>query len=97
VNGSGEISYNEFITALIDNRKIVTLDKLEKAFKLFDKDNSGKLSIKEIMSVFGGDEKNWKKIIQEFLPNNEEEVDFEEFKTLMFGWNREIGSEEIIE
>ena len=97
VNGSGEISYNEFITALIDNRKIVTLDKLEKAFKLFDKDNSGKLSVKEIMYIFGGDEENWRKIIKEVVKDNEEEVDFEEFKTLMFGWNKEIGSTEIID
>ena len=97
VNGSGEISYNEFITALIDNRKIVTLDKLEKAFKLFDKDNSGKLSIKEIMYIFGGDEENWKKIIKDVVNSNEEEVDFEQFKALMFGWNKEIGSSDIMD
>ena len=97
VNGSGEISYNEFITALIDNRKIVTLDKLEKAFKLFDKDNSGKLSVKEIMYIFGGDEENWKKIIKDVVNSNEEEVDFEQFKALMFGWNKEIGSTEIMD
>ena len=90
VDGSGEISYNEFITAIINNEKVVTLDRLSKAFKLFDKDNSGKLSIEEIKNVFGGDEESWKKIFEEVDINKDGEVDFEEFKVLMTGWNEKI-------
>ena len=87
VDGSGEISYNEFITAILNNEKVVTADRLSKAFKLFDKDNSGKLSIDEIKHVFGGDEESWKKIFEEVDINKDGEVDFEEFKILMTGWN----------
>ena len=90
VDNSGEISYNEFLTALIDNQKILTDNKLEKAFKMFDKDNSGKLSVKEIQNIFGGEEKAWEKVIQEVDENNDGEVDLEEFKQLMLGWNSKI-------
>ena len=85
LDGSGEISYNEFLTAMIDDKKIVTIDRLDKAFKLFDKDGNGKLSIEEIKQTFGGDDQAWKKVIQEVDKNNDGEVDFEEFKTLMLG------------
>ena len=95
VDNSGEISYNEFLTCLIDNKKVLTVDKLDKAFKLFDKDNSGKLSIKEIKHVFGGTENQWKKIFSEVDKNNDGEVDFEEFKILMMGWNNTVHEEEV--
>jgi calcium-dependent protein kinase len=87
LDGSGEISYNEFLTSLMDDMQVVTLDRLDKAFRLFDKDGNGKLSIEEIMHVFGGNGNAWKKVIQEIDINNDGEVDFEEFKTLMLGLN----------
>ena len=83
LDGSGEISYDEFLSAMIDGKKVVTGDRLEKAFKMFDKDGNGKLSVEEIMSVFGGDEATWKKVIAEVDLNNDGEVDFEEFKLMM--------------
>ena len=83
LDGSGEISYDEFLSAMIDSKKVVTADRLEKAFKLFDKDGNGKLSIDEIMAVFGGDEESWKKVIDEVDLNKDGEVDFDEFKHMM--------------
>lgn len=83
LDGSGEISYDEFLSAMIDGKKIVTGDRLQKAFKMFDKDGNGRLSVDEIMGVFGGDEATWKKVIAEVDLNNDGEVDFEEFKQMM--------------
>ena len=83
LDGSGEISYDEFLSAMIDGKKIVTGDRLEKAFKMFDKDGNGKLSVDEIMSVFGGDAASWKKVIAEVDLNNDGEVDLQEFKMMM--------------
>ena len=68
---------------MIDGKKIVTGDRLEKAFKMFDKDGNGKLSVDEIMSVFGGDAESWKKVIAEVDLNNDGEVDLQEFKMMM--------------
>jgi calcium-dependent protein kinase len=83
LDGSGEISYDEFLSAMIDGKKVLTEDRLEKAFKMFDKDGNGLLSIGEIVEVFGGDSSYWTKIIEEVDSNNDGEVDFLEFKKLM--------------
>ena len=89
LDGSGEISYDEFLSAMIDGKKVLTEDRLEKAFKMFDKDGNGLLSIQEIIEVFGGDESYWKKIIEEVDHNNDGEVDFNEFKIIMGVFNDE--------
>ena len=89
LDGSGEISYDEFLSAMIDGKKVLTEDRLEKAFKMFDKDGNGFLSISEIIEVFGGDATYWNKIIEEVDSNNDGEVDFEEFKKLMGVFNDE--------
>lgn len=90
LDGSGEISYDEFLSAMIDGKKIVTGDRLEKAFKMFDKDGNGKLSLEEIVSVFGGDEATWKKVIEEVDTNKDGEVDFQEFKAMMGHLDKKI-------
>ena len=89
LDGSGEISYDEFLSAMIDGKKVLTEDRLEKAFKMFDKDGNGLLSIAEIIEVFGGDESYWRKIIEEVDSNNDGEVDFNEFKIIMGVFNDE--------
>jgi calcium-dependent protein kinase len=83
LDGSGEVSYNEFITSILDEQSLVTNERLAKAFKMFDKDNSGKISVEEIRSIFGGEASKWKKIIQEVDLNSDGEIDFKEFKTMM--------------
>ena len=80
LDGSGEISYDEFLSAMIDGKKVITEDRLLKAFKMFDKDGNGVLSVDEIIEVFGGDEQYWKKIIEEVDLNKDGMVDLEEFK-----------------
>ena len=98
LDGSGTISYNEFLTSIIDSRKILTEDRLEKAFKMFDRDENGLLSVDEIKSFFGGDEKTWKKVLKEVDKNGDGEVDFEEFKTMMIGFdpNEIVGENTIV-
>ena len=88
LDGSGKISYDEFLSAMISSKKVVTEERLEKAFKMFDKDNSGKLSIKEIRNVFGGSEEQWKRVINEIDLNKDGEVDFSEFKIMMVNMNK---------
>ena len=98
LDGSGTISYNEFLTSIIDSRKILTEDRLEKAFKMFDRDENGLLSVDEIKSFFGGDEKTWKKVLKEVDKNGDGEVDFEEFKTMMISFdpNEIVGENTIV-
>ena len=88
MDGSGQISYDEFLSAMINSQKVVTEERLKKAFRMFDKDNSGKLSVKEIKNVFGGTENQWKQVINEIDLNNDGEVDFEEFKIMMINMDK---------
>jgi calcium-dependent protein kinase len=91
LDGSGQISYDEFLSAMISSKKIVTDERLEKAFKIFDKDNSGKLSVHEIINIFGGDEESWKKVIEQIDLNKDGEVDFNEFKIMMTSIDKSVG------
>jgi calcium-dependent protein kinase len=87
LDGSGTISYNEFLTSIMDNKKYLTEDRLEKAFRTLDKDDNGYLSVEEIKSVFGGDEKTWKKVLKDVDKNGDGEVDYNEFKQIMIGFD----------
>jgi calcium-dependent protein kinase len=70
--------------------KILAKQNLEMAFKTFDKDSSGKISLDEIMQIFNMNtagvpiEKSvFENILKEADQNGDGEISFEEFKTLM--------------
>jgi calcium-dependent protein kinase len=48
---SGQIDYSEWVVATIDKKKLLTRDKLKAAFSLFDKDDSGTISTKELKEL----------------------------------------------
>ena len=86
-DGSGEIDYSEWIVATMDKRKLLSNEKLETAFNLFDKDGSGTISADEVKDVLGVgkniDEKIWNEIVMEVDANGDGEISFTEFKTMM--------------
>ena len=90
LDGNGDISYNEFLTAIMDSKKLMTDDKLEKTFKLIDKNEDGKISIEEIKNLFGGNVKQWKKIINELDNNIKNEIDLDEFKKIMINSDKNV-------
>lgn len=51
LDGNGTIDYTEFVMATINEKNLVTNERLLQAFKMFDKDNSGALSYEEIKEV----------------------------------------------
>ena len=92
LDGNGVIDYNEFLTCTMNKEKILNNDNLEICFKAFDSDNSGKISLDEITSIFNsGDKENidkeeleaFKKIIRDADENGDGEISFKEFKDLM--------------
>ena len=87
LDNSGEISYNEFLTSVIDSQKILTEDRLRKAFDMFDKDGSGTLELGEIKQYFGGNDKTWKRVLKDIDENGDGCVDFQEFKKMMIGFD----------
>jgi len=52
-DGSGFIDYSEFVVAAMNEKQLTTNDKLQAAFKMFDKDGSGVISTDEIKEVLG--------------------------------------------
>ncbi len=79
-DGSGEIDYSEWVVAAINKTTLLTNEKLEAAFNLFDKDNSGTISASEVKDVLGigkniGDSV-WNDIIHEVDDNGDGEISF---------------------
>ena len=52
-DNSGFIDYSEFVVAAMNEKTLTSNDKLQAAFKMFDKDGSGVISADEIREVLG--------------------------------------------
>jgi len=50
---NGTIDYTEFVMATMSDKHTMTNDKLQLAFKLFDKDGNGSIEADEIKAVLG--------------------------------------------
>ena len=50
-DGSGEINYTEFLAATMDANVYLREDYLKTAFRMFDKDNSGKIDNEEVIAL----------------------------------------------
>jgi calcium-dependent protein kinase len=51
IDGSGDIDYKEFLNGAISSEKMLSEDRLEKAFRLFDANNDNQISMPEIRAV----------------------------------------------
>lgn len=86
-DGSGEIDYSEFVVATMNEKNLLSNNKLHTAFKMFDKDGGGSISTDEIKQVlsFGQnlDEDTVNKIIAQVDANGDGEISYEEFAAMM--------------
>merc|ERR1712093_803635 len=89
-DGSGTIDYTEFLAATMDKKLYIKEDVCWSAFRVFDRDGSGKISKEELAAVLGSDDVkdvvNAEKIasmIQEVDTDGDGEIDFEEFMAMM--------------
>ena len=84
----GCIEYEEFLRATLDQKSLLSEENLIYAFNFFDKDNTGKISIDKIKNIFIDDKVNedvFRSIFNEIDINQDGEIDFQEFKDMMFG------------
>ena len=86
-DNNGTISFDEFVKAAIDKKKLITEEKLKAAFALFDRNGDGDIEAKELKEVIG-DENNsednvWVQMIEEVDLDGNGVIDFEEFKIMM--------------
>ena len=85
-DGSGFIDYTEFLTATINWRGALSKERLEDAFRAFDTDNSGKITVQELKDFIGGNdvqEETWISMLEEADTNGDGEIDFDEFVEVM--------------
>ena len=90
MNNDGFIEYEEFVRAAVSKEKFMGENVLKFAFRFFDKDNSGKIDLKEIETVFKNSvsdkehmEEAFNKIIFEVDKNRDGKISFEEFSKVM--------------
>ena len=86
IDGNGSIDYTEFVMATMNEKDLITNDRLTAAFRLFDKDGSGTISpaeIKEVLGLGENDNEMIDKLIAEIDENNDGEIQFEEFCAMM--------------
>uniref|UniRef100_A0A803M1X1 non-specific serine/threonine protein kinase n=1 Tax=Chenopodium quinoa TaxID=63459 RepID=A0A803M1X1_CHEQI len=87
VDGNGTIDYMEFITATMNRHRLETDENLLKAFRYFDKDNSGFITMDELeneMMIYGiADESSIKEIISEVDTDNDGKINYDEFCAVM--------------
>ncbi len=84
---NGSIDYSEFVVASIDRKKMLSKEKLERIFKMFDNDGNGTISADELKTMFDAkSDKNdqvWDELLKEADTDGNGEIDLKEFKELM--------------
>ena len=85
---NGFIDYTEFLTAAASIKALLTKCNIKAVFHMFDKDQSGKISITELKAALDSsgslDNAVWSALISEADRNRDGEIDLEEFLHLMF-------------
>ena len=88
IDKSGYIDYTEFLIASMKKDKLLSRRNLENSFRIFDRDNSGTITISELQFFLGNDtigsKAAWNNIMKSIDINNDGELDMNEFKALVF-------------
>ncbi|XP_073278352.1 calcium-dependent protein kinase 26-like [Primulina huaijiensis] len=90
VDNNGTIEYGEFIAATLHLNKIYKEDNLFRAFSFFDKDGSGYITQYELLIAcqqFGIEDAHLEEMIQEADQNNDGQIDYNEFVSMMHKGN----------
>lgn len=85
---SGYIDYTEFVVAAMNEKLLMSNERLMAAFKMFDKDGSGSITPDEIKKVlFSAENKIPNSVIESVIKqvdaNGDGQISFEEFTQMM--------------
>jgi calcium-dependent protein kinase len=91
-DGSGNIDYTEFLAATLDKRHYMQEDVCWSAFRIFDKNGDGKISLDELQNVLGDEEvagamgspmSKMAELMKEVDTSGDGQIDFQEFMAMM--------------
>lgn len=87
-DNNGFIEYEEFIRVTIPKEHLFTEVNLKTAFDLFDLDKNGGISLSEVCEVLGMNNKNVdegviNELLKEIHNSGDEEISFEQFKSII--------------
>ena len=86
-DGSGDINYSEFINTAVSNEKLLSDDRLEKTFRVFDRDGNGEITVQEIKQLLDAckqvDEKMIARAMKDVDKIGKGKLSFIEFKKFM--------------
>eukprot|EP00331_Platyophrya_macrostoma_P017306 CAMPEP_0176466452 /NCGR_PEP_ID=MMETSP0127-20121128/37899_1 /TAXON_ID=938130 /ORGANISM="Platyophrya macrostoma, Strain WH" /LENGTH=495 /DNA_ID=CAMNT_0017859619 /DNA_START=33 /DNA_END=1515 /DNA_ORIENTATION=+ len=83
---SGQIDYSEFVVAAMNEEKLLSKQKIDQAFKRFDKNGDGYIERSELSAVFGGveiKEDQWQQIIADCDTDKDGRISFDEFTAML--------------
>ncbi|CAD8052575.1 unnamed protein product [Paramecium primaurelia] len=84
INQSGQIDFSEFCMAAMNQEKLLSVQRVEQAFKIFDQNGDGFISKKELEAVMGdlGDDV-WNQILTDCDNNGDGQISYEEFVKML--------------
>eukprot|EP00826_Nyctotherus_ovalis_P049525 TRINITY_DN599_c0_g3_i6.p1 TRINITY_DN599_c0_g3~~TRINITY_DN599_c0_g3_i6.p1 ORF type:complete len:550 (-),score=147.22 TRINITY_DN599_c0_g3_i6:103-1752(-) len=83
LNNNGTIDYSEFLMANLRHEDITSSEKLKEAFKIFDKDGDGHITVKEIKEVLGGNDEAVAELVKAADLDGDGQISFDEFTQMM--------------
>ena len=85
-NNDGSINFSEFITVNMEKEKVLNEKMLKNAFKIFDLDGNGYITIDELKETIPLEIQNnsqWIDIVKEVDQDGDCQINYEEFKFMM--------------
>ena len=85
-NNDGTINFSEFLTVTISKEKLLSEDTLTKAFKMFDVDGNGYITIEELQETLPLEITNkseWVALVKEVDEDGDCQISYPEFKEMM--------------
>lgn len=90
IDGDGEIDWQEFVAAIMDDHELHNEENLAKVFRQLDVDSSGTLSLTEISTILGNEHQFSRQVLEAVKRNRGTgdgvetiQMTFDEFKNLM--------------